>query len=302
MTRIRNFAAAATLAALPFEAHSQESVYYPTPQDALEALMEALDTGTSEAVLAALGPEASGLIRDDKAPDRADDWALVVAVYRQGYRFVPVEDGRVTVELGTDGWPFPIELAEGDDGWAFDIESGKQEIVARLIGLNELDVIDILHAYVDIQREFRQVDHDGDGVLEFASSLISSAEDRDGLYWPGGDSPVGAAAARASLDGFSENGADLPAEPFFGYYFRLLTAQGPDAPGGAMDYFVNGHLVGGHALLAVPAVFGETGTFSFLVGENGLLFEADLGKETLETALEITTYNPDARWRPMPKE
>ncbi|SDI24567.1 DUF2950 family protein [Aliiruegeria lutimaris] len=299
MKRMSHYAAVAAFAALPLGAHAQEAMFYPSPQDALEALVAALDAGTADAVIAALGPDSAALIRDDQSPERAENWATIVAVYKQGYRFVPVEDGRVSIELGSDSWPFPFELARGDAGWAFDIVSGKEEIVARLIGLNELDVIDILQAYVEIQREFREVDHDGDGVLEFASYLISSAEARDGLHWPGDDSPVGAAAARANLDGFSENGSDIPAEPFFGYYFRLLNAQGPDAPGGALDYVINGNQLAGHALLAVPAIYGETGTYSFLVGENGLVYEADLGEDTLESALEITTYNPDARWRAM---
>ncbi|NDR56357.1 DUF2950 family protein [Aliiruegeria sabulilitoris] len=299
MKRLSHFAALVAFATLPLGAYAQEAPLYPSPQEALEALVAALDVGTTDAVISALGPDSAALMRDDQSTDRVEDWAQIVAIYRQGYRFVPVEDGRVSIELGSDGWPFPIELARSDEGWAFDIDSGKQEIVARLIGLNELDVIDILQAYVEIQRDFRQADHDGDGVLEFANSVISSAEARDGLYWPGDDSPVGAAAARASLDGFSENGTDVPAEPFFGYYFRLLNAQGPDAPGGAMDYVINGNQLAGHALLAVPAIYGETGTYSFLVGESGLVYEADLGEETLESALEITTYNPDARWRAM---
>ena len=184
-------AAVALFATFPLATAAQQDPLYATPQDALEALMGALETGTGEAVVAALGAEAEGLVRDDVAPDRATDWELILAVYREGYRFVPLDEGRVSIELGSDDWPFPIELARAEGGWRFDVASGREEIIGRLIGLNELDVIDVMKAYVGIQQDFRQVDHDGDGVLEFASSIISSADARDGLYWPGGDSPVG---------------------------------------------------------------------------------------------------------------
>lgn len=299
MRLIPKLALAATLCTLPVATMAQEAHVHATPQDALEALMAGLGANSSDAVAGALGPGSEDLLRDDAAEDRGADWALLSSSYMEGYRFIPLGEDRVAIELGRDDWRFPIELARGDAGWSFDIEAGREEIVARLIGLNELDVIDVLHAYVEIQREFRQTDHDGDGILEFAAHIIAGEGARDGLYWPGEDGPIGNAAARASLDGFSAEGTDAVAEPFFGYYFRLLTAQGENAPGGAMDYFVNGQMLAGHALLAVPAVYGETGIFSFMVAENGIVHEADLGEDTLESALAISTYDPDTRWRAM---
>jgi hypothetical protein len=205
----------------------------------------------------------------------------------------------VGFELGEDDWPFPIDVVRSDAGWIFDIEDGRNEIMARQVGLNELDVIDAMEAYVEIQREFRQVDHDGDGLLEFAAHVTSSAGAHDGLYWPGGDSPVGDLVARASMDGFAEEGSDSAADPYLGYYFRILDAQGPEAPGGEMSYLVNGNMLAGHALLAVPAVYGESGVHSFLVSENGLVYEADLGEESLATAASLTSYNPDDAWEPV---
>ena len=153
----------------------------------------------------------------------------------------------------------------------------------------------VLDAYVDLQAQFRLVDHDGDGVMEFAQSIISS-EVRDGLYWPGDDSPIGEAAARASLDGFSDGTDDITPEPYEGYYFRILTGQGSNAPGGAASYIVNGNMVAGHAALAVPAEYGVTGVKSFLVAENGMILEADLGEETLAKGYEIMLFDPADGW------
>ncbi|MEY8838079.1 DUF2950 family protein, partial [Cribrihabitans sp. XS_ASV171] len=207
-------------------------------------------------------------------------------------------DRRVGFELGADDWPMPIDVVRTDAGWSFDVEGGLEEIAARLIGFNELDVIDAMRAYVEIQRDFRSVDQDGDGLLEFAAHIISSAGSRDGLYWPGGESPVGDLVARASLDGFAEEGSDNAAQPYLGYYYRILDAQGSAAPGGGTSYLVNGQMLAGHALLAVPAIYGESGVHSFLVAENGVVLEADLGAESLTIARKMSAYNPDDAWTP----
>lgn len=271
---------------------------YDSPQTALDLLMDALGADAPDQVLEVLGPGSETLVRDIDPEERRADWEQVHAIYLEGYRFVPRGDGRVGFELGEDDWPFPIDVVRTDAGWVFDIDGGREEIEARMVGLNELDVIDAMEAYVDLQREFRQVDHNGDGVLEFAAHIISSDGTRDGLYWPGGDSPVGDLVARASLEGFSADGTDSTAEPYLGYYFRILDRQGSAAPGGAMDYLVNGHMLAGHALLAVPAVYGESGVHSFLVSEFGEVLEADLGEDSLDLAQEITSYNPDENWSP----
>ncbi|WP_068111842.1 DUF2950 family protein [Tropicimonas marinistellae] len=287
---------AASLVCMNSPAGAEDAPTYPGPQEALDALVGALSDGSAGGVVAALGPGVSGLLRPDGDPERAQDWAEMLIAYREGYLFVPLADGRAEIVLGADDWPFPIELVRGDSGWSFDIESGLDEIAAREIGLNELDVIDALHAYVEIQSAYRQVDHDGDGVMEFASHVISTEGTRDGLYWPGGDSPIGDLAARASFDGYADGEGDLDPEPYLGYVFRLLNAQGPAAQGGEMSYMINGNQVAGHALLAVPADYGVTGVMTFMVGENGRVFEADLGDDTLAVAADITTFDPDERW------
>ncbi|MFA3919912.1 DUF2950 family protein [Ruegeria hyattellae] len=300
MNRIAHSAFACVVAtALPLAALAQDAPAYPSPQEALDTLMSALNSNSPEQVVGALGPESSTVVLGTAPNDREFDWGEIYDDYLDGYRFVPRADGHVGFELGKDDWPFPIDVVRSDAGWIFDIEEGRNEIMARQVGLNELDVIDAMEAYVEIQREFRQVDHDGDGLLEFAAHVISSAGAHDGLYWPGSDSPVGDLVARASMDGFAEEGSDSAADPYLGYYFRILDAQGPQAPGGEMSYLVNGNMLAGHALLAVPAVYGESGVHSFLVSENGLVYEADLGEESLATAASLTSYNPDDEWEPV---
>lgn len=171
--------------------------------------------------------------------------------------------------------------------------------MAREIGRNELAVIDLMHAYVDVQAAFRLIDHDGDGVMEFARAIISSETARDGLFWIDGDGPVGDLLARASARGFSDGAQDQAPEPHLGYLYRILQGQSAAAPGGEMSYLVGDNMVAGHALLAVPAAYGESGVHSFLVNENGILLESDLGEDTLSIAAEITSYDPGAIWTPV---
>lgn len=278
----------------------QAAPVYATPQDAIEALMAAVDTGNADAVLAAMDPDAGDLVHatdPDMVQQTLQDLA---ALYQAGYRFAPGEDQSVIIDLGEDDWPFPVPLVRTGMGWSFDTAAGREEIINRDIGHNELDVIDTMHAYVDIQAVFRGADHDSDGVPEFASRIISSEGAHDGLYWPDGDdSPIGDIAARASLDGFSEGGVDQEAEPYQGYFFRVLTSQGLSAPGGMMSYVINGQMVAGHALLAVPAEYGVTGIHSFMVSEAGVVHEADLGENSLEIAYGITSFEPDYMWSPI---
>ncbi|WP_431299243.1 DUF2950 family protein [Tabrizicola sp. BL-A-41-H6] len=267
---------------------------YPTPQDALDALAAALGTGDPVNVAKALGPGAEELT--GAVADKIEAGALDVLhdAWKQGYRMVTQDDGSVMVELGADGWPFPVPLVKGDGGWAFDIKAGAEEIAAREIGGNELDALDLIAAYGAIQALFRLEDHDADGVMEFASSIISPPGTRSGLYWTGEDSPVGDRAARASLDGFLEAGGEGTGhEPYSGYYFRVLNGQTAAAPGGEMSYMQGDNMVAGHALLAVPAEYGVSAVKTFLVNEAGMVWEADLGESTLDTAYDIQALDPD---------
>lgn len=285
------------LAAAPIAAETPAT--FPTPYDAMAGMMSALETKDRDAVLAVFGIDNKDLISNPDPTEEAKNRDAILALYHQGYRMMPQSDGAVVIALGADSWPFPVPLVHTDTGWTFDAEAGRQEIADRVIGLNEIEVIDLLQAYVDLQTVFRLTDHDGDGVMEFAAQIISEADTRDGLFWPGDDSPVGELLARASEGGFSDGDQDRPPEPFKGYYFRILTNQSAAAPGGAMDYLVNGNMVAGHAILAVPAAYGETGVNSFMVSENGMVLETILGDETLKTAAAMTSYDPGPDWAPV---
>jgi len=291
-------AAAVTLASLFAGPVIAEPARYSTPQDALEALMTGLRAADKTAVLTVFGEDAADYLSDgDPVEDQLNRLTLL-GLYQEGYRFEPQEDSSVMIALGAEGWLFPVPVSKDEGGqWSFDNEAGREEVRLREIGGNELEIIELLEAYVEIQRNFRQADMDGDGVMEFAQQVISSsAEARDGLFWPNEDTMLGELFARASATGYNDGTTDQPPEPFFGYYFRILTEQSDAAPGGKMNYIVNGNMVGGHAILAVPAIYGETGIHSFMVSENGLILEAVLGEDTLELAAVIESFDPTEIW------
>ncbi|MDT1064292.1 DUF2950 family protein [Paracoccus sp. CPCC 101403] len=297
MSSLRKFRIATVLAFLPFAAHAAPEVF-ATGQDALDAMIAATKGQDRDGLLKVFGPEAEDLIFSGDPDEDKQNREQVLTMYQQGFRLTPQEDGSLQIELGEDDWPFPIPLVKGADGWSFDIAAGRDEVTSRTVGLNEIEVLTLMDAYGDLQAKFRLTDQDGDGVMEFAKSVISTSEERSGLYWPGGDSPLGEAAARASLDGYSDGDADQEAEPFDGYFFRVLDQQGEHAPGGAMNYVINGNMVGGHALLAVPAEYGVTGVHSFMVSENGIILQADLGPDSLTKGFDIVSYDPDDAWTP----
>lgn len=290
------FTLAAALLLPPAVSAGENPADYPTPQAAYEAMRGAIEAPGRDAILDVFGTGAQDILSTGNPQRDADNRADILVLIHQGYRFRDREDGRVNLLLGADGWPFPIPLAKTGGGWAFDIEAGRDEVHFRRIGLNELEAIETLRAYVDVQAEYRQTDHDGDGVMEFAPSLLSSSGSRDGLVWAEEGSPLGVRIALASLDGYNDGVEDQAPQPFGGYYFRILTGQGPAAPGGEMGYVVNGNMVAGHALLAVPADYGHSGIHSFMVSENGVVLEADLGEDSLQAGYGITRFDPGDGW------
>ncbi|MCA3455203.1 MAG: DUF2950 family protein [Rhodobacter sp.] len=280
-----------------------EPATYPSPEQAVDSFVAALTARDRAALLTVFGPESDDLISsgDDTGDEQARKEFL--SAYAARAEIVDVSENRRELQVGPTRWPFPVTLVSVDGGWQFDPAEARDQILDRRIGENELDVIALMRRAVEVQAAFRRVDYDGDGVMEFADAILSDPGLRNGLYWPEdmGEplSPVAGFAAQASADGISIDGVDQPPQPYLGYYYRILTRQGPAAPGGAMDYKVNGNMVAGHAILAFPAVPGETGVMSFLIGENGTLFEADLGADTLAIAGDIQTFNPGEPWRPV---
>lgn len=204
-------------------------------------------------------------------------------------------DDLVVLVVGRKAWPFPIPLAREDGAWRFDTAAGLEEILDRRIGAHELAAIELARAYVEAQVEYASEDRDGDEVLEYAQRILSSPGSRDGLYWPGDDdpSPLGRFVAEAAAP--YEGGVE-PGDPYQGFHFRVLTRQGPNPPGGAYDYVINGNMIAGFALLAFPASHGQSGIMSFLVSHQGRLVQKDLGPETAEIVRGIQAYDPDETW------
>ncbi len=280
-----------------------EARAFDSPEAAAEAVAAAIEAEDVAGLLAVFGPENEDVVfSGDEDEDRAD-WTGFLQDYRTLHRIAPSGEGVETLFVGRDLWPFPAPIVEGPDGWVFDAAAAREEVLLRRIGENELEVIDLLRGYVRAQAEYRAADPDGDGLPTFADSILSDPGRRNGLYWedaPGApESPIGDFMARASADGYSIDGEDVEPDPYSGYYFRILTRQGPDAPGGELDYKVGSLMVAGHALLAYPAAYGDTGVMSFMVGEAGVVYEADLGEDTLDAAAAITAFDPGEGWAPV---
>jgi hypothetical protein len=206
-------------------------------------------------------------------------------------------DGTKILRVGKNGWTLPLPLVKTDAGWRFDVAKGKEEMTNRRVGYNELSAIEACKAYVAAQDEYFRLDRDGNGLREYARRFISTPGTHDGLYWPPENQ-----ADISPLDGFAEDAnlaersGEKP-EPYMGYYFRILTAQGPAAPGGAFSYLINGHMIAGHAMVAWPAAYGDSGVETFICGENGVVYQKDLGPNTAALGASMAQYNPDATWK-----
>lgn len=272
---------------------------YPTTEALADALASAMRTQSAEKIEDLFGTEALTVMPSgDTFEDR-----LIMQSFSDAFdseHFVQEIYGRYGVLLvGEDNWAFPMPMIRGEDGlWTFDVEEGLEEMVHREIGRNELETVEVLKSYVEAQAAYKSTDWDGDGVLEFATAVISDEGEKNGLYWPGGDSPAGELFARASANGYISDGEEQGPEPYEGYVYRMFTSQSDAAPGGAMDYMVNGHQIAGHAAMAVPAEYGVTGIMSFMVSENGIILEKDLGEDGLEISLGMESFDPGEGWMP----
>jgi hypothetical protein len=272
---------------------------FATPQEAVAALGTAVN-GTNPAAFTELfGPDAKELANPDTVQG-ANELAEFAAAFNATNRLVGDANTQLTLEVGTSPWPFPIPLVKGTDGWRFDTASGREEILNRRVGRHELAVLRVLRAYVQAQREYASKDRDGDEVLEFASKLASSPGKADGLYWPldlnGEISPLGPLVAYAQAEGYARNEA-AELQSFHGYYFKILTRQGKPAPGGKYDYIINGNMIGGFALVAWPAEYGDSGVMTFIVNQQGRVYQKDLGAKTDKTVRKLDAYAPDSTWQ-----
>jgi hypothetical protein len=281
-----------------FGADAVKQKTFSSPEEGVKALMEATKKNDTKAMLAILGPEAKSIIQSgDQVSDRAA-FERFVKSYEEANKLVKSGDTQAILEVGKDAWPFPIPLVKENAGWRFDTQEGKEEIINRRIGRNELDVIQVSLAFVDAEREYYQRDPDGDKLLQYAQKFISTKGKRDGLFWetkPGEQpSPLGPLVARARGEGYK--GAGGKPIPYHGYYYRLLMGQGKDAPGGAYDYVVRGKMMGGFGMVAYPAQYGSSGIMTFIVNHDGVVYQKDLGPKTASIAQSMTRFNPDKTW------
>jgi hypothetical protein len=276
---------------------------FPSADDAGNALLQAAKSGDQNAILVVLGPESKELIASG---DPTQDKSVVdafVAAYGEMHRFRKMPDGAQILLVGADNFPFPIPLKKNSGGqWFFDTVAGKDEILARRIGRNELAVIDVCGALSDAQAEYFSQRRDGATAEQYAVKFISDSGRQNGLYWdsPEGQpkSPLGPLVAFATDEGYSTKptSSSTSHAPFHGYNFRILTKQGSHAPGGAKDYVVNGKMVGGFAFVAYPAEYGNSGVMTFVINQDGVLLQKDLGKTTTEIATAMNEFDPDNTW------
>jgi hypothetical protein len=267
------------------------------------ALRAATTSPDTNALREILGPASEDLLNPDRIQATNELKNFSTALAETNY-LVRSSDKLVILEVGDDLWPFPVPIAKSGGGWYFDTETGKDELLNRRIGNNELATLPVMRAYVDAQREYATLDHDGDGVLEYAQRLVSSPGKEDGLYWPpdlnGQLSPLGPLVAYAQAEGYSpelrEDETEVERGPYHGYYFKILKRQGPHAPGGKYDYIINGNMIAGFALVAWPADYGNSGIMTFIVNQQGRVYQKDLGANTAKLVTKMDTYDPDPSW------
>ena len=265
---------------------------FATPQEAVQAIIDAAEHNDAAALLQLFGPDGKDILESgDPAEDKESRAEFVRSAHEKlQIEQDPANPDRVTFSVGEQDWPFPVPMVRKDGKWRLDPISGRLEILARRVGRNELNTMEVCRGYVEAQLEYASEDHDKDGILKYAQNIASAPGKQDGLYSENAPQhPVTKAFASAA-------GAPKP-EPYHGYYFRVLKSQGPAATGGAFDYVVKGKMIGGFALVAWPAEYGVSGVQTFIIDHEGLLYGKDLGINTAALARQITRFNPDKSWR-----
>jgi hypothetical protein len=282
-------------ATVPF-AVAQET--YKTPEDAAAALLAAAKSGDKQDALKVFGPDGEGIISSGDPVNDANQRNKFVEAYEAKHQIETKDDNNASLIIGEKDWPFPVPLVKKDNGWRFDTEAGLKEILFRRIGHNELDTIQSLLAYVDAQNDYAQITSASTGTATYAQRIISQPGKKDGLYWPtqlGEEpSPLGDLIAGATSQGYKVGGGRTP---YHGYYYKILTRQGPAAHGGAYDYVVRGDMIGGFALVAYPAAYRNSGVMTFLVNHSGTVYQKDLGDYTATLVKRMMWFDPDQTWK-----
>jgi hypothetical protein len=288
--------AATVFCTLASAANSQQA--FNTPDEAASALVSAAKTGDRKAIVMVLGTDGYDIVSSgDEVADTATRQNFITA-YDAKHRISMDGGDKAAVIVGQDDYPLPIPLVRRDGKWQFDTATGREEILARRIGKNELEVIQTCLAYVDAQNEYANQNRSGAGAGIYAQRIVSQPKKKDGLYWPTSQgeepSPIGEFVAEATAQGYR---VDTGRAPYHGYYFKILTKQGAAAPGGELEYIVRGKMIGGFALVAYPAEYRNSGVMTFIVSHSGIVFQKDLGRATRKIAETMSSFNPDKSWQ-----
>jgi len=273
---------------------------FASPEEAAKAAAEAVASHDRKTLASIFGPGSERLFSSGDAVADRQLGERFTELYSESHKVVPEGEGKAILQIGKNDWPLPVPIVKQGETWRFDTAAAQDEIIDRRIGRNELYTIQTILAIADAQQDYAAKDRNGDGLLAYAQKFRSSPGKRDGLYWPtkAGEelSPLGALAADASAQGYRAGAQGKP-QPYHGYYFRILTGQGKDAPGGAYDYRVKGKMIGGFAILAYPASYGSSGVMTFMVNHDGVVYQKDLGPRTAALAGKIARFNPDSTWK-----
>jgi hypothetical protein len=269
---------------------------FATPREAAQALLDAAEHNDTAAMLKLFGPEGKDIV---ESGDAAEDQRSRADFARRAHEKLeiqtePSNPNRATIIVGSENWPMPVPLIATNGQWHFDPSEGRLSILARRIGRNELTAIDVCRAYVEAQTEYASRDRLANGTLEYAQNINSSPGKKDGLYWQGEPTTL---VPKAFADAAAAIAETRKPVPYHGYHFRILKAQGPDAPGGAIDYVVKGKMIGGFALLAFPEEYGVSGVKTFIVNHQGIVYQKDLGPMTATLTRQMTRFNPDKTWK-----
>jgi len=295
-------AVAVAVWSVPLMAAASQKLF-SSPEDALKGLVEAVKAADKSKLDQIFGPGAKELGSGDEVQSAAEFKEFTKHVAEKT-SLVKENDSKVIIHIGNENWPFPIPLVKMNGQWFFDTEAGKEEILNRRIGEDELTAIFVCRTYVKAQREYVLTDWDGDGILAYAQKLRSDPGKKNGLFWrhaPGeAVSPLGELVAQARIEGYKKEKSVFKEQPvpFHGYYFKILTQQGEHAPGGKYNYIINGNMVGGFGLIAFPSNWGKSGVMAFIVNQQGKVFQKNLGPDTLKIAQEMQSYDPDETWTP----